>query len=612
MAPPPAAASVRGSDIQPAGALCHVVAQHGAVQRVDGPLVPPGVVAVPVSLRRGRGPVEHAVIPHEHPPHGGLLVGELRLALEQPLCLGLRLDPQGVRQVRPHHVRAVLAVLGHHLQPQRELGLRLHLAHLPPRLGRPDGDLRVLLRLQTDGLVPALVAELHQARRLQLCLHLRREVAERRLHPPAEAVLPLGADLEAPVQEPRDVPAGDGQPRRAVRAERGRHARRSRVQPQVQVGVDEPLGDAVHHAEGDLVGLAVDQEAQERGQLDVVGREVERAQRRHGLPEQRVDAARVDDRERHERAGEVAVHAHDDLAVRGVAPPSGEVVLADVDVRRVGVPELVVGVRGHEDFQDRAVGARRNGHDLGARVRRVLDAEPEAAAVARGLRYRQDQVRRLEVRLRQRRSRRLAIDGAGAGGESRVREVRRGAMELEGDADVVHAGVLVVDEVLEHDGEHAASWGTEERGVAGHVLADCPADAVGGRLSGGGAEELGAVEPDGGDAVVLVPGDGDGEGEHDERPGRGAPRGRRVRGRGGGGAVGVGEGVGEHGHDAGRRQRRRPRGRVGGVEVLPRGRITEPAAGARARARRGVAVGDVGESGNEEEQYKVEEERRRA
>jgi hypothetical protein len=51
-----------------------------------------------------------------------------------------------------------------------------------------------------------------------------------------------------------------------------------------------------------------------------------------------------------------------------------------------------------------------------------------------------------------------------------------------------------------------------------------PADAVGGGLDGGGAEELGAVEPDGRDTVVLVPDDGHG-GEYDEGPRRGHPTG---------------------------------------------------------------------------------------
>ncbi|KAL6624636.1 hypothetical protein ACP70R_031957 [Stipagrostis hirtigluma subsp. patula] len=38
-------------------------------------------------------------------------------------------------------------------------------------------------------------------------------------------------------------------------------------------------------------------------------------------------------------------------------------------------------------------------------------------------------------------------------------------------------------------------------------------------VSGEGAEELGIIEPDGGDAVVLVLGVGNGEGKHEKGPG---------------------------------------------------------------------------------------------
>lgn len=180
-------------------------------------------------------------------------------------------------------------------------------------------------------------------------------------------------------------------------------------------------------------------------------------------------------------------------------------------------------------------------------------------------------------------------------------------MELQRDVDGVHPGVLVVDDVLEHDGEDAAGRGAEERGVAGDILADGPADALGGRLRGGGPEELGAVEPDGGDAVVLVAGAGGGEGEHDEGPGRGAPGGGRVRGLGRRGAVGVAEGVGEDRHGAGRRRRRGRGEREGRVEVLLGRR-----AGTRALrgAEDGVAVRDLVGAGEEREEEEEIERRR--
>jgi hypothetical protein len=173
-------------------------------------------------------------------------------------------------------------------------------------------------------------------------------------------------------------------------------------------------------------------------------------------------------------------------------------------------------------------------------------------------------------------------------------------VELEGHADVVYAGVHVVDEVLQHDRKLAAARGPEQRGVAGDVLVDGPANAVGGGLGRGGPEELGAVEPDGCDAVVLVTGDGDGEGENDEGPGRRALGWRRVRRLGGGSAVGVGEGVGEHRQDAGRRPRRGPRDRIGGVKILLRRRITEARSGARAHTRGGIVVRNLGEGRDED------------
>ncbi|KAG6418808.1 hypothetical protein SASPL_121013 [Salvia splendens] len=75
-------------------------------------------------------------------------------------------------------------------------------------------------------------------------------------------------------------------------------------------------------------------------------------------------------------------------------------------------------------------------------------------------------------------------------------------VEDEGDVDVEDAGVCVVDNVLEHDGEGEVG-AAEEGGVAGDVLAEGPGDSVRGGLGGTGAEELGAGEPNGGDAVVL-------------------------------------------------------------------------------------------------------------
>lgn len=202
----PAAASVRRCGGQGAEALGDVVAEHGAVHDVDRPLVLPLVVAEPVRLGRRHRPVEHVVVQEHHPPLRGLRVIELLLALEG-LRLDLRLHAEAVGEAHRDDGRAVLAVLGLREERQRVLGLPLHPADHLPRVARPDQRLRLLLRLQRHGLVPAVAGELHQAGRLQLRLHLRGEVAERGLDPAAEGGLPLGLDLEPALEQPRRVVA---------------------------------------------------------------------------------------------------------------------------------------------------------------------------------------------------------------------------------------------------------------------------------------------------------------------------------------------------------------------------------------------------------------------
>lgn len=63
------------------------------------------------------------------------------------------------------------------------------------------------------------------------------------------------------------------------------------------------------------------------------------------------------------------------------------------------------------------------------------------------------------------------------------------------------------------------------------------------RLGGAGAEELGAAEPQAGDAVVLLAFTGGVEIEDNAGPRRGAMGGTGVRGGEGRGVDGVGEGV---------------------------------------------------------------------
>jgi hypothetical protein len=163
--------------------------------------------------------------------------------------------------------------------------------------------------------------------------------------------------------------------------------------------------------------------------------------------------------------------------------------------------------------------------------------------------------------------------GVGGGG-SRVREVSRDAVELEGDADVVHAGVLVVDEVLKHDGEHAGSGSARSGGsrpwAVQRMLLGVGSTVVV-RRSSAPSSQTAATRSYWSPTMATEESTTRDHGAGTPRAARMRPwRGARRR------CCRVGEGVGEHRHDAGWRRRRGTRGRVGGVEVLLHGRITEP------------------------------------
>lgn len=91
---------------------------------------------------------------------------------------------------------------------------------------------------------------------------------------------------------------------------------------------------------------------------------------------------------------------------------------------------------------------------------------------------------------------------------------------------MVDAGEFVINDVFKH---HAEVVGfREKRGVSSDVLANIPEDSTGSGLGGAGAEELGATEPDGGYAVVLLALAPRVEVENHARPRRGAAWGRSV------------------------------------------------------------------------------------
>lgn len=109
---------------------------------------------------------------------------------------------------------------------------------------------------------------------------------------------------------------------------------------------------------------------------------------------------------------------------------------------------------------------------------------------------------------------------------------------------MINSSIDFVNDVFEHH-RYVKVRFDKKRRVPRDVLADSPEDAGVGGLSGGGAKELSAAEPEGGNAVVLVPADVGEEVESDAGPGAGAGGGRRRRvgGREGRAVDGVGEGV---------------------------------------------------------------------
>lgn len=68
---------------------------------------------------------------------------------------------------------------------------------------------------------------------------------------------------------------------------------------------------------------------------------------------------------------------------------------------------------------------------------------------------------------------------------------------------MVNAGIDAVDDIFEHHGEVEVG-AREERGVPGNVLSNFPEDSALGWLRCAGAEQLGAPEPQAGDAVILL------------------------------------------------------------------------------------------------------------
>lgn len=190
-------------------------------------------------------------------------------------------------------------------------------------------------------------------------------------------------------------------------------------------------------------------------------------------------------------------------------------------------------MEGDVDFDDGAVGVPRDREVLRLDVGGILDGEPQPVVERQIPRDREDEVGGGGERGG---AGAEAAAGGGGGGEGGVK------VEVEGDVDVVDAGVGGVDEVAQVDGEGLG--GGEEGGVLGDVLPDGPEDAGGAGLGGAAAEELDAAQPDAEDAVELAPAARRRPLEHGADGGAAAAAAEAARGGvgGGGGGLGVGEG----------------------------------------------------------------------
>lgn len=128
---------------------------------------------------------------------------------------------------------------------------------------------------------------------------------------------------------------------------------------------------------------------------------------------------------------------------------------------------------------------------------------------------------------------------------------------------MVNTSKLIIDEILKHHGESTIRL-LKKRGVPGDILTNIP---EGSRLLGGlrcaGTEDLGAGEPDSGDAVVLLAVDATAEVEDNVGPRRRAVQRRRVGDGDGRLANGVSEGVAEGRESAFRWRWRKAGGRQG-------------------------------------------------
>uniref|UniRef100_A0A804PAJ0 Uncharacterized protein n=1 Tax=Zea mays TaxID=4577 RepID=A0A804PAJ0_MAIZE len=286
------------------------------VRLARGPRLPDGFPVLDVHVPGALLRVAQRPGPEPRPAGGDAVVAEPELHLRRR---GVRVDVGLV-----HHSHELV---------QREALLRLLRVQHAGVVRDVGGGVRVrgLVHLRLE----KAVAEVDSVLVAQPLRPRRRDLAiRRRVHPPGGGDVSERCRVVEPVVRAIGQSRGGRVQRRRVVADNARRRGCAPgVQPEVEVGVDEPRVHGVGHRERDLVLLAVQQLAQKSRELDVVGWEVERADAGDRSPEQRVDAAGVDHGERPHDADQVAVDLNSDLAERAV---SGGVPVPELVLRVVG------------------------------------------------------------------------------------------------------------------------------------------------------------------------------------------------------------------------------------------------------------------------------------
>ncbi|OAY85189.1 hypothetical protein ACMD2_12309 [Ananas comosus] len=279
----------------------------------------------------------------------------------------------------------------------------------------------------------------------------------RRLHPPGRRYTPVRASHELPIR-PLELRNHRGRKiGRFVFDQIPHRIRALAIQPKMQIGIHIPNVQSVCNPEPEFVRLSIQDLAEKRGDLDIIGWQIERADPRNGPPQKGIDPSGVD-------------HA----------------------IGRIGIPEFVVLVEGDVDFDDGAVGVPWDREVLRLDVGGILDREPQPVVERQIPRDREDEVG--------------GGDGEGLGGGEEggvLGDVLPDGPEDAGGAGLGGAAAEELD-AAEPDAEDAVELAPAarrrplEHGADGGAAAEVAAEAARGSVGGGGGG-LGV----GGGEVVL-------------------------------------------------------------------------------------------------------------